>query len=316
MRLLFFGTPAFAVPSLEGLIQGRQQIVGVITQPDRPKGRSEKPAASAIKETALHQHLPILQPSDLKDPVFLKTVSDFKPDCGVVVAYGRILPPALLKLFPHGVINLHASLLPKFRGAAPIQWALIQGESQTGVTIFRLDEQLDHGPILLQASHPIQPEDTAETLNRSLATIGSRLLVDAVNQIESGQAKFQKQDDSLASHAPPLKKEEGILQWKEDCRQIHNRIRGVQPWPGATTWLNGKLLKILSSSFEPDKNNPTAQPGTVIAADQNQGIWVQTGKGQIGIHRLQLEGGRALNAPDFLRGHPIPPGSILTSHYA
>ena len=314
MKILFFGTPKFAVASLQALLGSSHPIVGVVTQPDRPKGRGNQPATPPpIKEAAQAARLPVHQPTDLKEPAFLQTIRTLKPDAAAVVAYGRILPKVLLDLFPKGTFNLHASVLPLYRGAAPIQWALIRGETETGVSIFQLDEQLDHGPILAQAKCRIRPEEDAVTLADSLSTLGSRTLVEALNQIESGSARLQPQEESLATFAPTLTKKEGILDWTSDCRTIHNRIRGVQPWPGAMTWLDGKLLKILSAAADAARSDPSATPGTILSADAAKGLWVQTGAGQIRIDRLQLEGGGALTADAFLRGHPIPPGTSLTS---
>ena len=314
MRLIFFGTPQFAVASLQALLGSSHQIVGVVTQPDRPKGRGNQPATPPpIKEAAQAARLPVHQPTDLKEPAFLQTIRSLKPDAAAVVAYGRILPKVLLDLFPKGAFNLHASLLPKYRGAAPIQWSLIRGETEAGVTIFRLDEQLDHGPTVAQAKCRIRPEEDAVTLADSLSTLGSRTLVEMLDQIESGSARLQPQEESLATFAPTLTKKEGILDWTSDCRAIHNRIRGVQPWPGALTWLDGKLLKILSAVADPARSDPSAAPGTIVSADAAKGLWVQTGAGQIRIDRLQMDGGSPLTTDTFLRGHPIQTGTPLTS---
>ncbi len=309
MRVLFFGTPEFALPSLEALVQSRHPVAAVVTQPPRPKGRFQKDSPSAVEEAARHLGIPVLEPEDLSQASFLSTVRSLAPELAVVVAYGRILPKELLQLFPKGAINLHASLLPRYRGAAPIQWALIQGESETGVTVFQMDERLDHGPILLQERQPIRLEDTAATLAHVLAKLGSQTLLKTVALIEQGEVQPQLQGESLASPAPRLTKEDGRIDWRRDCKTIHNRIRGVQPWPGAMTWLMGRSIKILSTTPEESRGDSRYTPGTVVLADPSKGLWVQTGQGQIRIDRLQRVGGKALDSHAFLLGHPIPRGA-------
>ncbi|MBI3332505.1 MAG: methionyl-tRNA formyltransferase [Candidatus Omnitrophica bacterium] len=315
MKVIFFGTPGFAVPSLEALIASRRQVVAVVTQPDRPRGRSRAPLPSPVKERALKAGIQVLQPEDLKEKDLLGRIRSLAADLAAVVAYGRLLPMELLRLFPHGAVNLHAYLLPRYRGAAPIQWALIRGESQTGVTIFQMDEKLDHGPVLIQEAVPIAEEDTAVSLGRTLATVGSRLLLDALELIESGSAGPRPQEESLATEAPRLKKEDGLIDWKESCRAIHHRVRGLQPWPGATAFLEGQPIKLLATAFDTGRGDPSkeSRPGAVVAADPRQGLWVQAGQGRIRIDRLQLAGGKALEASDFLRGHPLAVGAVLTA---
>ena len=313
MRLLFFGTPTFALPSLKILLQSRHPMSGIVTPPDRPKGRSRKTAPSPVKQAAQEAGLAILQPSSLNDPAFLQKVQSLRTDVAVVVAFGRILPRPLLQTFPKGAYNLHASLLPKFRGAAPIQWALICGESETGVTVFRMDEQLDHGPILLQAAYPVDLKDTALTLTQALAELGGQTLLKALDLLEAQAAQWTPQDESRVTQAPALKKEDGVIHWSKDCLSIHNQIRGVQPWPGALTWLSNRLLKIFSTHPDSNRQDPVARPGTVVLADPIHGLWIQTGRGQIRIRQLQAAGGKTLEAAAFLRGHAIPPKSQLTS---
>lgn len=313
MRLIFFGTPKFAVASLQALLGSSHQIVGVVTQPDRPKGRGKQPAEPPIKEAAQAGGIPVHQPADLKDPAFLQTIRSLKPDAAVVVAYGHILPKVFLDLFPKGVFNLHASLLPKYRGAAPIQWALIRGETETGITIFQLDEQLDHGPIVLQAKQPIRLEDDAISIREALAQLGAQAIVQAMDIIQSGKAPLTPQNHPAATFAPTLTKEDGIIRWEADCRTIQNLVRGVQPWPGAMTWLSSRMLKLTKTSADANRHDPGLTPGTVVSTDSTKGLWVQTGAGQIQIHRLQEEGRREMEATEFLRGHPISPGTSLTS---
>lgn len=312
MRIIFFGTPEFSVPSLQQVMEASHEVAAVVTQPDRPKGRAKEPVHPAVKEAALAAGLQVLQPEKPQDENFLQSIRALRPECAVVVAYGRILPPALLSLFQKGAVNLHPSLLPKFRGAAPIQWTLIRGEQETGVTIFRLDDQLDHGPILLQMHHKIDPQDNAETLSDLLSTVGARALVDALELLENGRAHLHPQNDEAATAAPPLRKKDGIIRWEEDCTAVHNRVRGVQPWPGALTESEGKLLKLLETFPDDSRNAAGEKPGAIVSADEVHGLWVQTGSGQLRIDRLQMEGGKALDTGSFLRGHRLSAGTSFT----
>lgn len=313
MRIAFFGTSLFADVVLKQLLRSLHPVAGLVTRPDRPKGRSKEPVPPPVKETAGRAGIPILQPEDLKSQTFLRPLRSWKADLAVVAAYGRLLPAPLIQLFPRGAVNLHASLLPKFRGAAPIQWALIRGETVTGVTTFQMDEQMDHGPILLQFSHPIRPEDTAATLAESLAALGAAAVLKTLEALESGSLQPKPQEESAACPAPRLTKQDGVLRWQESCLEIHNRIRGVQPWPGAVTNLQEHPVKILSATPDPSRHEPSLRPGAVVLADPNRGLWIQTGQGQLRIDRLQPAGGVALEAAAFLHGHPIPPGTVLTS---
>ena len=316
MRILFFGTPEFAVPALERLLAGPHAVAAVVTQPDRPSGRSRVVTPPPVKTPALGAGLPVLQPEEPDDEGFLQILRKSAADCAVVVAYGRIFPPALLQLFPRSAYNLHASLLPKYRGAAPIQWSLIRGETETGVTLFRLDEELDHGPVLLQRRCPIDPEDTGATLARKLSRLGAELIPEGLDLLERGGESLTPQDHAAATHAPRLTKQDGVLDWRKEASSLHNLVRGVQPWPGAVTWLGEKMLKVLATRVEPTPKGPAADPGTVVSADPADGLRVQTGKGQLRIIQLQPEGGTPLDAAAFLRGHPVVPGACLSSQPA
>ena len=311
MRLIFFGTPKFAVPALERLLAGPHAVAAVVSQPDRPSGRARKIVPTPVKEWALAAGLPLLQPEQPGDPAFLQMLRTSRPACAIIVAYGRILPPALLQIFPRGAFNLHASLLPKYRGAAPIQWSLIRGETETGVTLFQLDAELDHGPVLLQRRCPVEPEDTGVTLGRKLSQLGAEVILEGLSLLEKEEPRLAPQDHAAATQAPRLTKQDGVLDWSREAAALHNLVRGVQPWPGAVTWLGGKRLRILATRTEPDRQEPSAKPGTVVVAGPADGLRIQTGKGQLQILQLQPEGGTPLDAAAFLRGHPVPPGTRL-----
>lgn len=319
MRLIFFGSSSFAVASLRKLHESRHRPAAVVTQPDRPRSRSPRtPVPPPVKEAALALGLDVLQPERLEEASFLDRIRILQPEAAAVAAYGRLLPAELLKLFPRGAYNLHASLLPKYRGAAPIAWALIHGERQTGVTIFRLDEAMDHGQILLQARHPIRPEDDAETLTESLSRLGADRLARALDQVEEGQAVFTPQDHAAATRAPALRKEDGRIDWSRSAEELHNRVRGLQPWPGAFCTFREGILQIRKSRPEPAagiaaRGNHRAvvpPPGTVVEADASTGaLRVQTGRGILRIEALQPAGKRVLSAAEFLRGRRLTPGT-------
>jgi methionyl-tRNA formyltransferase len=312
MKVLFLGTPVFAVPSLEKLLKSGHHVAGVVTQPDRPRGRGRTPQPSAVKELALSKSLPVFQPERPSDPVFLAEIKKLGADCAVVVAYGRILPKSFLQLFRHGAVNLHASLLPKYRGAAPIQWAIIRGEQETGVTIFELDEQLDHGPVISQQKTPIKPDEDAAGLAARLSKIGGMALIETLDLIDTGMSSPVPQDEAQATHAPLLTKEDGIIRWELPAAEIRNRIRGMQPWPGAATTAGDKSVKILAATTDSTPfENKVVSPGTILLADPHQGLFVQTGKGVLRIERLQPANRNPMSAAEFLRGHPLTPGSRL-----
>ncbi len=311
MNLVFFGTPSFALPPLAALMASTHRVVAVVTQPDRPAGRAQKILASPVKRTAQAAGLPVLEPVGLSDPPFLEHLKSLKAQIGVVVAYGKIFPGEALSIFPKGVINLHASLLPKYRGAAPVARAILQGETETGVTVFRLDEELDHGPVLLAQRAAIDPEDTTGTLTERLCQLGSRLLVASLTEIEQGKANPKPQNDAQVTLAPRVRKVEGIVDWRLPADQILLRIRAFQPWPGATTHWEGKVLKLLSAWADLTRQEAKASPGTVVTSGPRSGLWVQTGEGQLRIDRLQLEGGKVLETADFLHGHPISANTQL-----
>jgi methionyl-tRNA formyltransferase len=302
------GTPGFAVPSLKKLLEHSERVVAVFTQPDRPKGRGQRLAHSPVKEAALAQDLPVLQPTTLRDPLTLESLSAYRPDLLIVVAYGLILPQAFLDIPAGGSINVHASLLPKFRGAAPIQWALISGEKETGITTMRLDAGLDTGDLLLQETIPIASTDTAQTLQDRLAELGANLLVKTLQSLRSGTLQPRPQDPERVSYAPPLKKAQGEIDWRLSARELDFLVRGLTPWPRAYTFLQGKRL--ILHRVLPLEGRASGEPGTIGSFDQAQ-IQVLTGKGTLSLLEVQLEGHRRLTSRDFLKGFPLRAGDKL-----
>ena len=298
--LIFMGTPGFAVPSLRALLDAGAPILLVVTQPDRPKGRGRRVAAPPVKQLAQERGLEVYQPKKVKSAEAVERITARGPSCLVVVAYGQLLSAEILEIPPLGAVNVHASLLPKYRGPAPIHWALIQGEMETGVTTMFMDAGMDTGDILLQRKAVIQPEETAGSLHDRLAEQGARVLVETLDLLKRGSLEPKIQDSSQATYAPMLAKEDGKVDWHEEAKRICCRIRGLDPWPGSFTSWQGKRLKLfgcraLSISTQ-------AEPGTVIAAAED-GLQVAAGEGAVLIETLQLEGGRPLAVSDFLRGH-------------
>ena len=312
LRLVFFGTPDFAVPALDALLRSRHHVVGVVTRPDRPRGRGQKTTAAPIKVRAAAAGLPLLQPDRLTDPGFLGAFAALRPDLGIVAAYGKILTDAVLATPRLGLLNVHASLLPQYRGAAPIQWAILNGEIETGVTIMKMDAGLDTGPILTQEKTPIHSEDTAQSLHDRLAQLGAQLLVRTIPDYVAGKIQPQPQPAEGASYAPKIKKQDGEIDWTKPARTIWNRVRGLVPWPGAFTHLRNQaegpphLLKIWQTEIADD----SGRHGEILQADKG-GIVVGCGRGSLRILVLQREGGRRLSAQEFLAGHPLQPGEFL-----
>ena len=309
MRIVFMGTPEFAVPSLAALLTSEHNVVGVVTQPDRPKGRGHELAASPIKQLAVQHKIPILQPLKMKDPAFLDALSAWKPDLIAVTAFGRILPKVILDLPPRGCVNVHASLLPKYRGAGPIQWALIRGERETGITTMLMDEGMDTGAMLLQERAAITPDDTAGTLSSKLADIGGRLLIDTLARIQNGTVTPQPQDQSQATMAPLLKKEDGLLDWTLPALDLANRVRGLSPWPGAYTYLGEDRWVVWKASVL-DRSVATVLPGTIVDATK-EGLAVATGDGVLRIMEFQPANSRRMSVAQYLTGHILAPGLRL-----
>jgi methionyl-tRNA formyltransferase len=311
MNIIFMGTPDFAVPTLNGLIKSNHKIAAVVTQPDRPKGRGREILPSPVKVVAENNKIDVLQPEKVREPDFIKKLSEYKPDCIVVVAFGQILPKEILSLPRYGCINLHASLLPKYRGAAPINWALIKGETRTGVTSMFIDEGMDTGDILLQSEIEITQDDNAGTLHDRLSNMGSDVILETLDELEKGAIKRLKQDASSATYAPKIKKEDCLIDWNTGDREIVNKIRGLTPAPGAYTSYKGKRLKIIEAiSHQPSTVSRQYRKGEIFEVNRN-GIKVICGDGLIVVKSLQPEGKRVMSAGEFISGHSIKAGEIF-----
>ncbi|MEE9504263.1 MAG: methionyl-tRNA formyltransferase [Thermodesulfobacteriota bacterium] len=308
MNIIFMGTPEFAIPSLAMLAASDNNILGVVTQPDRPRGRGKKLHPPPIKTLAQQHGLSVIQPVGVKEENFIKSLKGQNPDLIVVVAFGQILPPKILRIPHHGCINLHASLLPAHRGAAPINWALIKGEETTGVTTIFMNEWMDTGDILLKKEIEIEKTDDALSLSHRLSTLGAKLLLETIRQLKKGDLSSTPQDHSKASYAPALKKEDGNIEWKMEAQAIHNQIRGTVPWPGTATNLDNKLLKILKSKVIEEENQ---EPPGKISQVSPEGIKVATGKCYLLLTEVQLQDRKRMKAAEFVRGHPIPIGTML-----
>lgn len=310
MRIVFMGTPDFAVPSLKALVEAGYEVCGVFTQPDKPKNRGMKLQPSPVKECALALGLNVYQPAKMRDGEALGILRGLKPDLIAVAAYGKILPVDILELPPLGCVNVHSSLLPRYRGAAPINWAILNGEDETGVTIQYMAEGVDTGDILAQAKTPIDINENAAQLFDRLARMGGPLLVETVKEIEAGTVRRVPQDEALASHAPMLSREKSPMDWGRTARQLHDQARGLFPWPAATAVLDGIRCKILRTALTGEATDKA--PGTVTQADK-KGLRIACGDGGVlDILELQPDGKKAMAAPAFLLGHPIPAGTVLT----
>ena len=308
LRIVFMGTPDFAVPSLQALLDGPDQVVAVVCQPDRQRGRGKILSPPPVKVVAEAHGIPVLQPESVRKEPFLEQIRDLAPDLLVVVAYGKILPGALLRL-PHlGAINVHGSLLPKYRGAAPIQWAVIDGEPHTGITIMQLDEGMDTGDILLSVPVVIGPQETAGALFAQLALLGGQTLVIALEKLKQGQLVPLPQDQALATAAPMLTKEQGHLDWSLPASRLHCLIRGLDPWPSAYSFLAGKRYRFFSPEIV--MRQSTEPPGTICRADR-QGLLIATGSDCLLIHEMQPEGKKRMSVEACLRGAPMAPGTLL-----
>lgn len=307
MRLVFLGTPPFAVPTLEQIAAAGHQVAAVVTQPDRPRGRGQQLAASPVKEAAVRLGIPVYQPERVRRSEALEYLRALAPDAMVVVGYGQIIPQSVIDLAPLGIINVHASLLPKYRGAGPIQWAIARGETRTGVTTMRIDAGLDTGEMLLKAETEIGPEENAVELGRRLAALGAELLVRTLDGLAAGQIAGQKQDDSQATYAPLLKKEDGAIDWSLPATEIHNRVRGLQPWPGAYTIFRMQKLHL----WRTRTLQSAGQGGTAGSVIGVRPLVVQCGAGSLELLEVQMEGRKRVPAPDFANGQRLVENEIL-----
>jgi len=311
LRIVFFGTPAFAVPTLEALLASRHSVVAAVTQPDRPRGRGQKTSFAPVKTCAVAASVPVLQPDTLKDGSLAADLTRFDADLGVVAAYGKILTDGVLVAPRLGILNVHASLLPRYRGAAPVHRAVMAGERETGITIMRVVKALDAGPMLATARRPIGPEETSDEIEHDLARIGAGLAVTTIERLLAGELSEAAQDEAGATYARRLTKDEGRVDWAWPAGQIHNLIRGLHPWPHAFTFLDRQRVILLRSTASAEDSN--AAPGTVLEAGGDR-LRVAAGSGVVDVVELQAEGKRPMSAREFLAGHPIPSGAVFTAH--
>ncbi len=307
MKVVFMGTPDFAVPTLEKLIE-KHDVVCVVTQPDKPKGRGKKMMFPPVKEAAIAAGIPVLQPQKIKDEESIAELKKYEADLFVVVAYGQILPEAILNMPKFGCINVHGSLLPKYRGAAPIQWAVIDGEKVTGVTIMYMEKGLDTGDMILKKEIPLDENETYGSLHDKMAPIGADALIEAVELIESGKAKPEKQDNSLSTYAKKIEKGFGQIDWNKNSDEILHLVRGLNPMPCAYTILNGEVFKIWNGE---EVESVDGAVGEVVEVNSKKGFVVKTGNSAILVTEVQAKGGKRMGCADYMRGHAVEKGTML-----
>ncbi len=307
LRVVFFGTPEFAVPTLQALHDSRHTVVGVVTQPDRARGRGQKSQPGPVKQVAEGFGVPVLQPLRLREEGFLAALLDWRADLGVVAAYGKILTDEVLQTPRLGLINVHASLLPKYRGAAPIHRAVMSGERETGATIMRVVKALDAGPMMAKVTRAIDEHETSADVERAIAALGARALIEVVDAMAEGRAFETAQDDTQATYAAKIEKADGVIDWSRPARDIHNQIRGLHPWPHAFTDLDGERTILLKSAIERESADDTG-PGVILEA-RGDNLLVATGRGVLRLLALQREGRRPVTAREFLSGRPVEPGA-------
>lgn len=310
MRVIFMGTPDFSVGTLEALIAAGHEVCLAVTQPDKPKGRGGKMQYTPVKEKALFYNIPVYQPKKVRDPECVEELRKYNADVMVVVAFGQILPKEILEMTPYGCINVHASLLPKYRGAAPIQWAIIEGEEVTGVTTMQMDEGLDTGDMILKTEVPVAADETGESLHDKLAAAGAALCVETLKALENGTAVREKQGESPTAYAKMLTKELGDIDWAEPAVKIERLVRGLNSWPGTYTHWNGKVMKIWRVAAE-TAETADVQPGTVVSVEK-ESFAVQTGDGVLRVLEVQMPGKKRMDAGAFLRGNTMEPGGLLS----
>lgn len=312
MRVVFMGTPDFSVPTLEKIIEAGHEVIGVVTQPDKAKGRGKKVLFPPVKEKALEHNLPVYQPKRAREPEFIEQMRELNPDVMVVVAFGQILPKALLDIPKYGCVNVHASLLPKYRGAAPIQWAVIRGEKVSGVTTMQMDVGLDTGDMLMKTEVALAEDETGGSLHDKLSVLGGELLIETLKGLEAGTIQPEKQDDSqTGEYARMLDKALGKVDFSMPAEEIERLIRGLNPWPSAYTFYHGKTMKLWKAKVvSADADGEAAAPGQILSVDK-RGFTVQTGDGALRILELQMEGKKRMDAGAFLRGCSMAAGEIL-----
>ena len=308
MRVIFMGTPDFSVGTLEALIEAGHEIVLAVTQPDKPRGRGKEMQYSPVKEAALAHDIPVYQPQRIRDAECVEELKKYPADVMVVIAFGQILPKEILDMTKYGCINVHASLLPDYRGAAPIQWAVINGEQVTGVTIMRMDEGIDTGDMIMKQEVIVDEEETGGSLFDKLADVGAKLCVKAMQAIEDGTAVYTPQDESLATHTGKIQKELGNIDWSKDAEVIEHLIRGLNPWPSAYTRLEDKNLKIWKAKVV--SHDVKAAPGCILKVTKDE-LFVQAGNGVLALLEVQLEGKKRMTTDAFLRGYQVSEGSYL-----
>ena len=308
-KIIFMGTPQFSVPGLKALHENGHDVALVVTQPDRPQGRGRKVTPSPVKAAATELGIPVIQPSAVKTAEFADQLKTYQPDFQIVIAYGRILPESVLAIPQFGTINIHASLLPKLRGAAPIHWAVINGEQETGVCSMLMDKGMDTGDVLLSSPEPIEPDDTAGSLHDRLAAKGAKILIETLKKFAERTIQPIPQDSSLATYAPMLNKDDGLINWNQSAGSIERFIRGVTPWPGAYTFSGEIRLKIFQST--PIEVEVSEAPGTVLRGFPDE-LRVATGDGVLSILEIQGASGKRMAIGDFLKGHHMPPGTVLS----
>ncbi len=314
-RMIFMGTPELAATVLQALIDEKYNIIAAVTQPDRPKGRGNTVTCSPVKELCTQYGIPVLQPERARNPEFIEEIRKLTPDVIVVAAYGKILPNEILTLPKYGCINVHTSLLPDYKGAAPIQWVILNGEKKTGVTIMYMNEGCDTGDIISAKEVEILPEDTGESLTKRLACEGSKLLTETLCELKEGRAGRQPQDPNKGRYFSVIEKTLGCLDFTRPAEELERYIRGLNPWPCAYTYLDGKMLKLWKANVMQEQSSEAEKllhtvPGTIISAE-NKNLQIQTGDGILILTKLQLEGKKKMNAEEFLRGYTIKPGTIL-----
>lgn len=316
MKVVYMGTPDFAVPPLEALAEAGYEVAAVVTQPDKPKGRGKTLLPTPVKETALKHGIPVWQPAKVREPEFMEKLEALKPDVIIVAAFGQIIPEKILSLPEYGCLNIHASLLPKYRGAAPIQYAVIDGEKESGVTLMKMGTGLDTGDMIARAVVPLSEEETGGSLFDKLAGAGAELLIKTLPSVFDGTAVYEKQpEESPTPYAAMITKQMGLLDFSRSAVELERLVRGLNPWPSAYTFLNGKTLKVWKAAVRGGENiaGQEPAPGTVTTVDR-EGIHVACGKGRLVLREVQLEGKKRMDAAAFLRGFQVEPGTKLADH--